>query len=627
VRRALAALLVGACAFALYHATLLPGVDFGDTGSFQATVGSPVISPRDGYPLYFAIGNLFLRLTRVEPARALNLASAAEGAIASGIVVLVAAELSGSLLAAVAAALLWAGSYTFWSQSIIGEVYALHAFFVGASLFALFRWQARPTSGRLASFFALYALGFGNHLSMVLLLPGYAIFLLVAAPGGWRSMLRGRIVVLAAVVAAFGALQYAWNLRELWLRPHAPDGLLDALNIFWFDVTKSDWRATMVARVPQSMLADRVAMYVFDIRQQFGWPVPLLAIIGLAATWRRSPPRGLLMLLLYLVNVLFAFSYNVGDTHVFYLSSHLFVAMLVAPALVFIAETIASGRRRELVGSVLAVAAVLYASARIYRDYPALDRSSDRRPAAVLSALTTGLDDHHAIFITDLNWQIQNGLSYFTKETRPEVAEARAPDILLYAPALIRDNEAIGRDVALTERARAELAAAYGPLLEMRADPRVDVPSLSDIVAGVPAGTRYVLTVLKPSRDLAIDEADLRGAVQALGGRTNDERSDYLALAGIAGRDPVLSVDSPSPFRRIVHLGAVSVDVRMESWLDFDTIRRMGFGQVVANHRHTLIVERGISFVTFDDRGRPLQTAYRSNIFAPQPRFLVNLHP
>src|SRR4029078_1057297 len=93
------AALVAVVAFALYRATLLPGFDFGDTGSFQATVGSPLITPRDGYPLYFAIGELFLRLTGAEPAAALNLASAVVAAMACSLIVLVAAELSGSIAA------------------------------------------------------------------------------------------------------------------------------------------------------------------------------------------------------------------------------------------------------------------------------------------------------------------------------------------------------------------------------------------------------------------------------------------------------------------------------------------------------------------------------------------------
>src|SRR5215212_6152518 len=100
-RELLAALTVALTAFTLYRSTLLPGVDFGDTGSFQTMVGSPLITPRDGYPLYFAIGSFVLSLTGAEAAHALNLASAVEGAMACGLVVLVGVELSGSLAAAV----------------------------------------------------------------------------------------------------------------------------------------------------------------------------------------------------------------------------------------------------------------------------------------------------------------------------------------------------------------------------------------------------------------------------------------------------------------------------------------------------------------------------------------------
>ena len=69
---------VTAAAFALYRATLLPGFDFGDTGSFQATVGSSIITPRNSYPLYFAIGQAALWASRAEPAYVLNIASAIE---------------------------------------------------------------------------------------------------------------------------------------------------------------------------------------------------------------------------------------------------------------------------------------------------------------------------------------------------------------------------------------------------------------------------------------------------------------------------------------------------------------------------------------------------------------------
>src|SRR4029077_1042225 len=124
-------------------------------------------------------------------------------------------------------------------------------------------------------------------------------------------------------------------------------------------------------------------------------------------------------------------------------------------------------------------------------DYPALDRSRDTRPTQVMSALTAGLDDRRSILLADLNWQIQNGLSYVASVTKPEVAWTRMPDVLLFAPALIADNAAIGREVALPERARTTAQAAYGPLLAFAPDPRVAVPPLSDAARNLPPGTRY----------------------------------------------------------------------------------------------------------------------------------------
>jgi MFS family permease len=625
-RRIWAAIVVAGVAFALYKATLLPGFDFGDTGFLQATVGELDLTPRSGYPLYFAIGNLFVWTTRAEPAHALNLASAVEGAVACGLIVLVAAELSASVLAATGVGLLFAVSYTFWSQAIIAEVYALHMLFVALTLLLLLQWANRPTDGRLVLFFAAYALGFGNHLSMILLLPGYALFLALAAPQGWRSMLRPRIVALALAIAVAGSLQYLWNLRGLWLWPNAPPRLAEALLTFWFDVTKTDWRETMVLHVPESMVRERLAMYWFEVFQQFGWAV-LLAPLGLIRLLGTNWRHGVLMLALFAANVAFAFSYNVGDTHVFYLPSHLMLALLAAPGIAAVGRLAAAPLpARARAGAISTVCAVLIADAavRAHRDFPALDRSGDHRPTEVMSHMTAGLDDQHAILLADLNWQLVNGLAYFAKVLRPDIAYAWMSEVLLYAPALVNDNLTTGRDVALTERARDTLTRAYGPLLPTVVDQRVRVVPVSEIVGGLPPGTRYVLCVIKPTREFAIDARDLEhAALELTGGQASMPVGDYAALAGLVGRPPALAMASPRPFHQRVQLDGVDVDVRMESWIAFDTIRRMGFGQVIAARRHTLIVERGISFAAFDAAGRDLRTGYLANVFAPQPRYLA----
>ena len=59
-RAVIAAAIVATFAFWAYTRTLLPGVDLGDTGGFQAAVLWPEVSARQAYPLYFAIGCVFV---------------------------------------------------------------------------------------------------------------------------------------------------------------------------------------------------------------------------------------------------------------------------------------------------------------------------------------------------------------------------------------------------------------------------------------------------------------------------------------------------------------------------------------------------------------------------------------
>jgi hypothetical protein len=99
----------------------------------------------------------------------------------------------------------------------------------------------------------------------------------------------------------------------------------------------------------------------------------------------------------------------------------------------------------------------------------------------------------------------------------------------------------------------------------------------------------------------------------------------YAVVAGRTGEPPTLTEGSDDPFTRSVDLWGVPTVVRMESWLAADTIRRMGFGHIIAGRRHTLIVERGASFVAFDDSGRPLRSGYEGGLFAPQVRILIKM--
>jgi hypothetical protein len=643
----IAAAIVATFAFWAYTETLLPGVDLGDTGGFQAAVLWPEVSARQAYPLYYGLAAPFVRAVSVaNPARGLNLFSAIFGAAAVGLLTLLCSLVTESVAAGVAAGLLLAFSYTFWSQAIIAEVYTLHLTLVLACCLALYAYAERPCRARLAIFFAVYALGFGNHLSMILLFVPFTILLLQVTPDR-RTLYTPATIAMAIGIAAAGALQYAPNFASTWHVGNAPVSWTDRLATFWFDTTKADWRESMVMGVRPDQLASRLGMWWFDARQQFGVLGLLLAAIGAVRLWTISRPWATLVLLAYAINTLFAFTYNVGDTHVFYLPSHLFIAFLAGVAIqssvarAFTARADAQAIKVRATGArVLAGLVLLYAGWSAWDTWPAIDRHSDRRGETLVTRLALGANSQTAVLVTDLNWQLENALLYYTRWERRDVPWVRLPDVQLHFPFLVRDNEAISRDLILDSYSARDTISTFGPLFSMQRDPVPASPDLLDEISGLPPGTPYVLCVLTPPREEQLDPVMMRTALDMLtqghttvrgAGPAAAQQPDgggpaaaYQVIAGLVGEAPIATRASDYPFRMNFRLLDDPFTVRMESWLPSDTFRRAGFGHVIRGREHVLTIERGVSLVWFDRSAQPSSPVYAASLYAPGERYRIS---
>jgi hypothetical protein len=627
------AALVATLAFWAYTKTLLPGVDLGDTGGFQAAVLWPEVSARQAYPLYYGLAAPFVRaVSGANPARGLNLFSAIFGAVAVGLLAYLCSLAAESLVAGVAAGLLLAFSYTFWSQAIIAEVYTLHLTLVLLSCIALYAYAERPSRLRLTIFFGLYALAFGNHLSMILLLAPFAIFLLQVTPNQ-RALFAPATIAIAVVIAAAGALQYWPNFASTWRLGEGPVSWSDRFASFWFDTTKVDWRESMVMGVRNDQLADRAGMWWFDARQQFGILGLLLAVLGAFRLWRISRPWTMLVLLAYAINTLFAFTYNVGDTHVFYLPSHLFTAFLAGAALESPVGRALTARAARIV---LIALVFLYAGWRAWDTWPAIDRRDDRRAESLVTRLTLGATPRSAVLVTDLNWQVENALLYYTRWQRRDVPWVRLPDVEPHFPFLVRDNEAISRDMILDAYSARNVVAAFGPLFPLQRDPIGASPDLVEEISAIPSGAPYVLCVLTPPREEHLDAAILTAALEMLtNGRIpsalqiadpaeNGTGTRYRLIAGLAGGAPTVARAENVPFRMNFRLLDDPFTVRMESWLPSDTFRRAGFGHVIRGREHVLTLERGVSLVWFDRNAQPSNPVYAASLYAPGARYRLS---
>ena len=612
------ACIVATLAFWAYTQTLLPGVDPGDTGGFQAAVLWPQVSARQAYPLYYNLARPFVSATTPgNPARALNLFSAIWGAVAVGFVVYLGAAITGSAGCGVVAGVLLAFSYTFWTQAIIAEVYTLHVAVIGLCLLLLAAYAAQPSPARLMAFFTIYAIGFGNHFSMILLAVPFAIFLIQATPNR-RDLFSPRVAAMALVAIAIGAMQYLPNFLSVWAAYDAPAEWTRRAAAFWFDTTKQDWRDTMILGIARSQVPDRLAMWWFDARQQFGVAGLALAGAGVIGLWTISRRWAILTITALLVNTAFAFTYNVGDTHVFFLPGHLMTAVLAGAGV-----AILSRASRFMPPVVIVVVVLAFAGWRGWSTWPAVDRHTDRRAEQWVARLSFGIDERNAVLVSGMNWQLENVLLYAQRHLRPELSWLRMGDVLSHWPFLVADNHRVGRDLVLTPQAAADIVAAYGPAFPLLPDDALPVRTLEQAADAVPAGMPYVISVLTPPREDSLDPEALAAALRTLTGGDAPAASGtaFEVFAGVSGERAQYHRASNRPFTDELQLLEEALTIRMDAWLPADTFRRAGFGHVLRGREHVMIIERGISLVWFGRDGAASQPFYWAGLYAAQPRF------
>ncbi len=210
--RSCVALGVFALWLVYYTWCLFPGLggvmNAGDTAKFQTLGHTQILVHGPGYPLVLFLGAVLRALELpVEPWRAMTITMAAlPGAIANTMAFLIVERVTRSLYFGIAAALLLGSASLMAVQSTEAEVYPLALAFILATSFLLILFVETKRRGYFIAASAVYALSFGNHLMMIMLVP---LFLLVTATH-WRLLLRPRIVASVLVVIALGASQYLY---------------------------------------------------------------------------------------------------------------------------------------------------------------------------------------------------------------------------------------------------------------------------------------------------------------------------------------------------------------------------------------------------------------------------------
>lgn len=398
--RWLSYVLILAFLFPVYLATMGRTVGRADTFEFQVVAPQLGIVHPTGYPLYLLLAKPFAWLPFNDVAWRVNLATVLFGLVAVCLLYTLVSRLTGRILPALLASVIFGLTPTFWSQSVEAEVYSLHAAIVIAALLLMrelgdWRLPVRgPDSSddrprNLQPFTATVllsltlGLGLANHLTTIILLPAAALAIFMAyRQGRYRTLRLGLIWSVLVVVAAFTLplLLYAY----LPIRWQAVNGEAMGFQRFIDWVIGGRFQGALQL---DAWLSDSARYEIVGRLMANEWPVAwglLLVLIGLAYLFFHQWRYASLLAITWLGYAFYGLNYYVPDLTVFLIPAFLIMAIFWAVGLVALMRLVA----RLLVGQGAHFTTLLQALIALLvvfpglaiasqQTWPTVDRSAD----------------------------------------------------------------------------------------------------------------------------------------------------------------------------------------------------------------------------------------------------------
>jgi hypothetical protein len=315
---------------AVYGATLLPGPGHThDTVEAQFSAPLLCVAHWSGSPTYHLLGYAFSRLVPLGTlAYRMNLLSALFGILACLVVWRLLRRLGAAEMVAWSTAVTFGLTPTFWRFSVVAEVYGLNLLFVALVSDSLVRWRQTLRNRDLLLACAWYVLSFGNHLTMITVLPAFAFFVLATR---WRVLVDWKLVGAVGGLILLGLVPYAYPIVRS-LDPNTPYLFQSVTNLsqLWAYTTGADFRDMMFAYSTPGEIIGRVPLFLRFFWNDCGVLIPL-AVVGLAALADRVVAAYLV--LLSLGHLLFALGFDNGEVDNYFIPIYFATAVLAGVGL------------------------------------------------------------------------------------------------------------------------------------------------------------------------------------------------------------------------------------------------------------------------------------------------------
>lgn len=301
--RLLVAGVFGVLTFSAYFATLLPSIYGGDSGELVAVVCRGGVAHPPGYPLYTVLAKAFTLLPLHSIAWRVNLMSAVAGTFAALILFFTIVEWTGSLLAGIAGAGMFAFSPSVWRFATVAEVFALNNLLIVSLLYLLSRYRNQKDSRLIYAGAFLTGLALANHHTSILYALPLGAFLFWSERAEWLRLDRiGKLLLFLCL----GLLPYAYlplAAREPKLVSWGNTGTFTGFLRHFLRSDYGTFQLTNGERRPLGPLQSLpvgLGRYLGRLPGEtlyLGW---ILAAFGVWSFLHRKRERGILLVSLYL---------------------------------------------------------------------------------------------------------------------------------------------------------------------------------------------------------------------------------------------------------------------------------------------------------------------------------------
>lgn len=315
-----------------YSITLNPSVGSGDSGELITVANTLGIAHPPGYPLFSILGRLFSLIPVGSIAQRVNLISLLSAVAVIGLIFLL---LNREMVPAITASLVFAFSYTFWSESSAAEVYTLNLLLLLLSLWSINRWCRERDSRFLLLFGSILGLGISHRLTFLLYFPafGYAIFYT-----GKRSNLKIGFGPMALFILALSILFY------LPIRAGAnPDinwGNPDNVSRFLSHIAALQYRGFLFT-LPLVSVLQRITLFPRILLREFTLII-VVAIPGIYYGLKKRKELFMPLLIILILNFLYTINYDIPDYDVYFLPTFLVLAIWLGMGIEYISSIIRS---------------------------------------------------------------------------------------------------------------------------------------------------------------------------------------------------------------------------------------------------------------------------------------------